>query len=365
VDLKRVRQRRFRICVRATKHRWEESMLLSDQARNLAFAIGIAAAALGSAAQVEAQDRVRIGLQIGTAGPLRVVLPQIEGKYNLKFEIKDFRDSTSAMLALEQQELDIANTTAQHLVRAMEENIPVVWVAGWGAGYNVLIAAKSLAVSKDDWRALDQLIKKRKAENNPIKIGVPTGSMQHLKLLMALQEAGISEKDLTVVNIPFPTHPRAIDAGEVDLAMTLATFGALSIHGGKGALFAHLYGDKAGRQEIGFIVHRDTVSKREDYLRRLLAAYVEAMRSFITDVPKQITLELGYLKLPEPVVTMTLKDFLRLNYRTNVSDIQLMARQMHQLGWAKKDHSADVERVLDFAILQKASGETAESLRKW
>jgi NitT/TauT family transport system substrate-binding protein len=340
-------------------------MLFSHRVRSLALAIGIAAAGIASAVPAEAQDRVRIGLQIGTAGPLRMVLPQVEGKYDLKFEIKDFRDSTSAMLALEQQELEIANTTAQHLVRAMEENIPVVWVAGWGAGYNVLIAAKSLALSKDDWGALGQLVKKRKAENNPVKFGVPTGSMQHLKLLMALREAGISENDLSIVNIPFPTHARAIDAGEVDFAMTLATFGALSIHGGKGALFAHLFGDKAGRQEIGFIVHRDTVGKREDYLRRLLAAYVEAMRSFITDVPKQITLELSYLRLPEPVVSMTLKDFLRLNYRTNVADIGLMARQMHQLGWAKKDHSADVERVVNFAILAKASGETPESLRKW
>ena len=39
-----------------------------------------------------------------------------------------------------QGELEVANTTAQHLVRALTEGIDVVWVAGWGGGYNVLVA---------------------------------------------------------------------------------------------------------------------------------------------------------------------------------------------------------------------------------
>jgi ABC-type nitrate/sulfonate/bicarbonate transport system substrate-binding protein len=161
----------------------------------------------------------------------------------------------------------------------MEENIPIVWVAGFGGGNNVLIAAKSLALGKDDWKGLSAVAAKRVGENNPLKIGVPTGSMQHLKLVSALREAGVDpDKDVRIVNIPFPTHPRAIDAGEVDMAMTLAPFGAISIHGGNAGLFAHLYGGKAGQQEIGMIVHKETLQKRPDYLQRVLAAYVEAMR---------------------------------------------------------------------------------------
>src|SRR5262245_24792529 len=138
----------------------------------------IGASLAGSAA---AQDVVRHGIQRGALGALRIAMADIEGKYKLKYEYKEFNDSTAALLALEQGEVDVANTTVQHLVRAMDEGIPVVWVAGWGGGYNVLIASTSLGLAKGDWKALAALVQKRKAEGKPIRIGVPTGSMQHLK----------------------------------------------------------------------------------------------------------------------------------------------------------------------------------------
>ena len=72
----------------------------------------------------------------------------------LKYDVKDFRESTSALLALEQGELEIANTTSQHLMRAISEGIEVVWIAGWGGGYNVLVASKGFDVAPDDDAAL-------------------------------------------------------------------------------------------------------------------------------------------------------------------------------------------------------------------
>src|SRR5262249_54521092 len=75
---------------------------------------------------VRADMTVRHGMQIGALGALRTALPAIEKKHGLTYDIKDFRDSTSALLALDQGELDIANTTSQHLVRAISEGIDVV-----------------------------------------------------------------------------------------------------------------------------------------------------------------------------------------------------------------------------------------------
>ncbi len=93
---------------------------------------GVALVGMTLSASVSAQDVVRLGLQIGAAGALRTTLPEIGKKHNLKFEIKNFRSSTHALLALEQGEIHMANTTAQHLVRAISEGIDVVWVSGWG-----------------------------------------------------------------------------------------------------------------------------------------------------------------------------------------------------------------------------------------
>lgn len=327
-----------------------------------------AALAASAASQAPAQeaDKVRHGIQRGALGALRVAMADVEAKHKLKYEYKEFNDSTAALLALEQGEVDVANTTLQHLVRAMDEGIPVVWVAGWGGGYNVVIAAPALGVKKRDWKAFSDLAKKRSAGGKPIKIGVPTGSMQHLKLSVALKTAGINpDKDVNIVNVPFPNHPRAIEGGEIDMAMTLAVFGALSINSGKGALFDHVFDGEVGKQEIGFIVRRDAVEKRADYIQRIVASHYEAMKGFVGDVPKQIQLELKFLKLAEPVITMVQRDFLRLNYRTNLPDIALMARQMHGIGWAKKDHSGEVAKYVNLTFLEKASGEKAADLSKW
>src|SRR5579871_801514 len=122
---------------------------------------------------------VRHGIQIGALGALRTVLPSVEKKYGLKYDIKDFRDTTAALLALDQGELDVANATSQHLVRAISEGIDVVWVLGWGGGYNVLVARKGLDIPPVDDKALKAAILERKRQGKPMTIGVPTGSMQH------------------------------------------------------------------------------------------------------------------------------------------------------------------------------------------
>jgi len=258
---------------------------------------------LGSIAQ--AADTVRHGVQIGALGSLRMTLPTVAGKYDLQYDIKDFRDSTSVLLAIDQGELEIGNTTAQHLIRAINEGIDVVMVAGWGGGYNVLVAGKSLDVAAGDWNALRDVVARRKGEGKPLSIGVPTGSMQHAKLSYALKNAGIdADKDVRIVNIPFPTHPRALEAGEVDMAMTLAVFGALAINKGDAKFFHHVVDTRSGRQEIGFIVARKLIQSNRDLVQRIVSSHVEAMNQFVGNTKKQIELEAQYTKLPLPVVEM-------------------------------------------------------------
>jgi NitT/TauT family transport system substrate-binding protein len=118
-----------------------------------AAAAGVALPAIFSG-NARAADVVRHGLQIGAMGALRTSLPMVAGPDNLTFDVKDFTDSTAALLAIEQGDLEICNTTTQHLVRAISENIPVRWVCGYAGGYNVLVSAKALNLKQDDVAAL-------------------------------------------------------------------------------------------------------------------------------------------------------------------------------------------------------------------
>jgi NitT/TauT family transport system substrate-binding protein len=313
-----------------------------------------------------AADVVREGLQIGAMGALRTTLPAAGKKDDFTLDVKDFGDSTSALLALEQGELEIVNTTTQHLVRAISENIPVRWVCGWGGGYNVLVSRKGLDLPPNDGAALRSLAASRKQSGKLVTIGVPTGSMQHAKLAIYLKSIGIDpNKDLQIANIPFPNHPRALEAGEVDLAMTLSAFGALAIAKGDAALFLHLFGGSVGKQEIGFIVTEKLIKAKPALLQRIINAHVEAMKAFMGEPEKQIEFERKYSRLPEPVIAMQEREFLKYNFRTNITDIKTMAGELYQLGWVKEDFGPKVDSFVDLSLVAKASGLPLTELSRW
>src|SRR5262249_20237016 len=146
---------------------------------------------------------VREGLTIGAQGAIRIALPEVQEKNDVQYSFKEFPDSTAILLAMEQGELDFAGTTSQHLIRAASEGIDVVWLLGWGGGYNVFVARKAFGISSNNDAGLRAEIMRRRQAGSMVKIAAPTGSMQHLKLTVYLKDLGIDpDKDLQIVNIP-------------------------------------------------------------------------------------------------------------------------------------------------------------------
>ena len=336
------------------------------------FATALSATAAGIALptmlvrQAQAADTFREGLQIGAMGALRTTLPEGAKKYDLTFDAKDFRDSTSVLLAIEQGHLEIGNTTTQHLIRAISENIPVRWVCGWAGGYNVLVSRKGLNLKPNDAAALKSEMASRKQSGKPLVFGVPTGSMQHAKLAIYLKSIGIDpDKDVQIANIPFPNHPRALEAAEVDLTMTLSAFGAIAIEKGDAALFLHLFGGSFGKQEVGFIVTEKLIKEKPALVQRIVNAHVDVMKTFMGQPDKQIEFERKYSRLPDAVIAMQEREFLRYNFRTNVTDIKTMARELHQLGWVKEDFGPKVDGFIDLSFVAKASGLSPAELSAW
>jgi NitT/TauT family transport system substrate-binding protein len=344
----------------------EHSITRRDFGKTLSAAAAATALPTMLARHAHAADAVREGLQIGAMGALRTTLPEANKKHDLIFDAKDFRDSTSVLLAIEQGELETGNTTTQHLIRAISENIPVRWVCGWGGGYNVLVSRKGLDLKKDDAAALKSQAASRKQSGKPLTIGVPTGSMQHAKVAIYLKSIGIDpDKDVQIANIPFPNHPRALEAADVDLAMTLSAFGAIAIEKGDATLFLHMFGGNFGKQEIGFIVTEKLIRDKPALLQRIVNAHVDAMTTFMGQPDRQIELEKKYSRLPDAVIAMQERDFLRYNFRTNIADIKTMARELHELGWVKDDFGPKVDSFIDLSFVAKASGLSPAELSTW
>ena len=83
------------------------------------------------------------------------------------------------------------------------------------------------------------------------------------------------------------------------------------------------------------------------------------------DSTVRLELEAKGSKLPQPILAMTEKDFLRVDLRTNMSDAKLMAERMHAQGWTKRSIAGDIEKNVDFRFLEKATGKTKMELSAW
>ena len=323
-----------------------------------AFGLGLE----GRQAAAASPTTVRAGLQRGALGSLKVALPLVEGKHDVKFEQNIFNDSTAVILALQQKQLDWGNVTAQHVIRSIDEGMNLVVVSGLGGGYNVLVAGSKLDLAKGDLAGFKALVDKRKG-GTKLKIGVPTGSQQHLKLITLLTSVKVDpERDVDILNVPFPDQPRALDGGQIDMAMMLAAFAALAIVNGSGKLFDHVYGPGFGQWEIGFAVRQDMVKDTPDVVQRIVATTVDAMKLFMNDLPKRLEFEKKESSFPPAVVEMEQTDFIKYSYRVAIEDLKRTAKEMHALGWAKKDHSGVVEQYVDYSFLEKATGESRQQL---
>ena len=107
------------VCAKKGIDMTNESMTRRDFGKALGAAATCMALPTILPRQARAADTVRQGLQIGAMGALRTTLPAASNPYDLTFDVKDFPDSTSVLLAIEQGELEIGNTTTQHLTRAI------------------------------------------------------------------------------------------------------------------------------------------------------------------------------------------------------------------------------------------------------
>ena len=149
------------------------------------------------------------------------------------------------------------------------------------------------------------------------------------------------------------------------MAISLPIFAAIAMTHGDAFLYKHLFGGPFGKQEIGFIVPQKLVRDKPDLVQRIVNSHVEAMSLFIDKPDKQIEYERKYSRLPDAVVEMQEREFLKYNYRTDVSAIKLMARELVELGWVKQDLSEKIEAYVNPSFLAKATGLSQAELSKW
>jgi aliphatic sulfonates family ABC transporter substrate-binding protein len=117
------------------------------------------------------------------------------------------------------------------------------------------------------------------------KIGASVGSSSHYHLLNALAQAGLSQGDVTVVNLPPANMPAAYVAGQIDAAFTWEpNIGIIEKNGGTVLATTKSLGMITG----GVWVAQNALSQEKpETLQAFLRAWREAQRDYLAN-PKNV-----------------------------------------------------------------------------
>jgi len=264
------------------------------------------------------------------------------------------------------------------LEKAFEKDgVPIVWAQSLGsnkaleflnassidfgstAGAAALLAKlngnpiKSIYVySRPEWTALvtrkDTGISKV-ADLKGKRVAVTRGTDPHIFLVRALADAGLTEKDITVVPLQHPDGRAALERGDVDAWAGLdPMMAAAEINSG-----AILFYRKPEANTWGILNVREAfVAEHPDAVRRVIEAYEEARAWALAHPGELKKLFVAVTKLPEPVVERA------LGSRTDLSNSAIGERQRQSIlaaGLALQQAgvipaSADVKAAVDSLI---------------
>jgi len=265
------------------------------------------------------------------------------------------------------------------LEKAFEKDgVPIVWAQSLGsnkaleflnassldfgstAGAAALLAKlngnpiKSIYVySRPEWTALvtrkDTGISKV-ADLKGKRVAVTRGTDPHIFLVRALADAGLTEKDITVVPLQHPDGRAALERGDVDAWAGLdPMMAAAEINSG-----AILFYRKPEANTWGILNVREAfAAEHPDAVRRVIEAYEEGRAWALAHPGELKKLFVAVTKLPEPVVERA------LGSRTDLSNSAIGERQRQSIlaaGLALQQAgvipaSADVKAAVDSLIV--------------
>ncbi|MGF6629515.1 taurine transport system substrate-binding protein [Pseudomonas frederiksbergensis] len=216
---------------------------------------------------------VRIAYQ---TGDINVLLSYAQGaglfeQHGLKAELVAFPAGPAILPALAGGKVDLAWMGEMPAVTGFSNGIPLeVLMMERLDDTNIRLAANP----KAGITSLEQLKGKR--------VAASIGSSSHHHLLQALKSAGLTQNDISVVNLPPANMPPAYAAGQVDAAVTWEpAIGLIEEQGAKPLATTRSLGMVTGGYWIG---HQSFSRQNPETLQAFLAVWDQAQRDYSKDI---------------------------------------------------------------------------------
>ncbi|MDU2240863.1 MAG: ABC transporter substrate-binding protein [Paenibacillus sp.] len=227
-------------------------------------------------------------------------------------------------------------TATDVLVNLSANSVPtgLVWTLDKSDGADGIIAKKDIT---------------EPAQLKGKRVAVEVGTTSHLFLLKVLEQAGLSEKDIKVIQMNSGDAGAAFVAGKVDAAVTYDPWLSKGVEAGGNAFTTKEYPVQIV-DAIGF--SKEIIEKHPDEMKDFVAAMAEASEFWKTNQDEAVKIMADGLKISEDDVKATAAELAMFDLEDNKT----------QMGSAEKPGTIynTAQDIADFYLQQKIIDSTVD-----
>jgi len=319
--------------------------------RALTFVIGLTIATASGQAQTTQQGPVTLGWVKSTANLLAFIVPKIGEKHGLKIESINFNTAVDISTAMVSGQIDVGVLTPIHLIRAIENKIDFVQIAGNARGNTGIVVSKKLNLKENDWAGLKKILSEKK-----LKVASSRGSINELLAIAELSKHGIDvEKDIDLINVAnFGQHPQALRSGDFDMIITLEPLSSLAILEGTGTLFTRPYGTAAGDLNTNYVVQRSWLAQNADKAQAFVGALKEASQVLSSDKERELKAAVQLTGMKPDILSAALANN-RYDLGNGLPEMEELARLAFERHYSTRNVAPELKQHVDDRFLNAAT----------
>ena len=251
------------------------------------------------------------------------------------------------IVLLQQKDIDLAASGYATIPVVAEQDLPIVTIAGTNLGATDLIVRADVEIN--DWA---DLVGK--------KIGTPTGSLATHSVVIGLEENGIDPSQVEILSmVPGPQATVALVRGELDAVAGWEPWTSQVVVDQLGYIPFDYTDTGVGPLNGALQVHRDNLG--EPKIARFVECMVAAAEHLNSNPEEHVAAMREWSGLSQAVAEHASSRFV---YDTNIyqANTQSYADIMFNFDLLREDISDKVPDVIDYALLEAATGKSADDL---
>lgn len=295
---------------------------------------------------------IRLGYSLAAEEQLWLLMakPDIGANYGKVYTLDStrFQSSSARAQAFEAGAIDIASGSANGVLFAAAEGVPTKIIASLSKeSRRGAFTTSYLAMANSPIKSAKDLKGKTVAVN-----GLSTSG--ELWLRAALEKAGLSEREVTVVPVSFPAMGESLRSGRIDAGEFPQPFAAMAEKEMKVKTIFTAKDAVPFDEELIVLIGKDEWLKAHaDAVRAFLADLQASTRFYLdhTKEARQILIDKKFVRVPADIY-LTMKDYYRdPTMRVSAESLEKMQDEQVSAGFQKK--KADVASLVDLTYLPK------------